>query len=335
MRIPFASNIILDIAASLGVTVELEPEYGFAGEIVFGDGKRHLFKNTNFNLNPAGSTEIAKDKGYTSYFLRKHGLNVPNGRTFFSDELNKNLPENSRRGINEALTFSKEVGYPVFIKPNNLSQGVLVFKAYSDENILNYANRIFQKANVLIIEEACIGSDYRVVVLDNKIISAYKRVPLKVVGDGKNTIYNLLKISRDNLSSLGRPNAEIDLNDSRIHDRLSRDNLTIDFTPKNNETIFLLDNANLSTGGTSIDITNNIHSSFSDIAITATKALGLVFSGVDIICDDLELDAKSQKWNIIEVNAAPGLDNYASLGNDQRNIVKNLYKEIIIYLSKK
>jgi hypothetical protein len=83
MKHPFASQILSKVAPSLGIKVELEPEYGFVGELIFPDGRRHLFRSTNFNLNPAGSTEIARDKQYTSYFLQKFGFNVPKSKAFF------------------------------------------------------------------------------------------------------------------------------------------------------------------------------------------------------------------------------------------------------------
>src|ERR1044072_1676385 len=157
--------LIAEIAPALGIRVELEPEYKFAGELVFPDGRRHLFRNTNFNVNPAGSTEIAKDKGYTSFFLRKHGLNVPRNGTFFSEKLNANLPVGHRRGIGEAIEFAGQIGFPVFVKPNNLSQGALVTKAYLPSDIAEVAVRIFERTDVLLIEKACPGRDYRIVVL--------------------------------------------------------------------------------------------------------------------------------------------------------------------------
>src|SRR5947199_5620486 len=118
--------LIAEIAPAMGIAVELEPEYKYAGELIFPGGKRHLFRNTNFNVNPAGAAELAKDKGYTSFFLRKHGLNAPINKAFFSEKLNANLPVERRRGIREAIEFAEELGFPVFVKPNNLSQGALV-----------------------------------------------------------------------------------------------------------------------------------------------------------------------------------------------------------------
>lgn len=309
MRYPFASILIAEIAPSMGIKVELEPEYQFAGELVFPDGHRHLFRNTNFNVNPAGSTEIAKDKGYTSYFLRKHGLYAPLNKAFFSDRLNANLAIGRRRGLENAIEFAHSLGFPVFVKPNNLSQGAYVTKSYSDKDLAFVANLIFERTNVLLIEEPCVGRDYRVVVLGDKIISAYERIPLVVNGDGKHSITDLLFIEKGELEKIGRPNSEIDPQDFRIDIKLEAIGKTRNYTPLSGERITLLDNANLSTGGTSVDITNSIHPSFAAISVKAMKILGLNFCGVDFIADDMTKEAGSQSWNIIEINAAPGLDN--------------------------
>lgn len=332
MRYPFASKLIQEIAPSMGIRVELEPEYEYAGELIFSNGKRHLFRNTNFNVNPAGSTEIAKDKCYTSYFLRKHGFNVPDSKAFFSDKLNKNLTHS--RGIAEAIAYAKTLGFPVFIKPNNLSQGVFVTKVHEPDEIVTVANRIFERTDVFLIESACIGKDYRVVVLGEEIISGYERIPLTVTGNGQDSIQRLLDAAHEGLEHQGRPNSEITTDDSRIDLKLKRLGLTRDSVIQDQEKIFLLDNANLSTGGTSLDVTGKVHPSFLEIAIKATKALGLTLSGVDIICEDITNEAQSQAWNIIEINAAPGLDNYSALGEEQAARVRDLYRKILLYLEK-
>ncbi len=70
-KIPFASRLIAEVAPEIGANVWIEPEYGFVGEITFSNGKKHLFRNTNFNVNPLGAVEIARDKGYASIFLKR------------------------------------------------------------------------------------------------------------------------------------------------------------------------------------------------------------------------------------------------------------------------
>jgi D-alanine-D-alanine ligase-like ATP-grasp enzyme len=332
MRYPFASRIIEKIAPALGITVELEPEFGFAGELILPNGRRHLFKNTNFNINPAGSHDIAKDKAYTKFFLQKHGFKVPQGKTFFSEKLNRNIASKHQRSADRARDYAQSIGYPVFIKPNHLSQGELVCKAYNDDDLLNFAQQIFKVDHVLLVEQACIGADYRVVVLDDQVISAYQRCPLSVQGDSVHSIEQLLQLAKSGLHQQNRPNSEIQTDDQRIDVRLRELGLTRNTVLPKGQKEWLLDNANLSTGGSSIDVTDSIHSSFKDIAIKATAAMGLRLAGVDILCPDLALAADQQEWVIIEMNASPGLDNYASLGAIQQARVEDLYRKILLAL---
>jgi D-alanine-D-alanine ligase-like ATP-grasp enzyme len=332
MRYPFAAKMIEQLAPALGIGVELEPEFGFAGELILQDGRRHVFRNTNFNLNPAGSHEIARDKAYTKFFLQKHGFGVPEGQTFFSPVLLNNLPIAKRRGMDQALTYANQLGYPVFIKPNQKSQGELVCKAYNDQDLLTFAKQIFAVDTVLLIEKTCVGRDYRVVVLDGQMISAYERRPLAITGDDNATIQELLSQQKFALPEQNRPNSEIALDDPRIAVKLRELNLKqTDVLPMGVQ-VNLLDNANLSTGGTSVDVTEQIHESFKLIAANAARTIGLRLAGVDMMTPDICTPANQQSWVIIELNGSPGLDNYASLGQVQLERVKDLYKKILLAL---
>lgn len=333
MRIPSTSLLLAEIAPLIGVQVELEPEFKFAGELIFPNGKRHVFRNCNLNINSAGSVEIAKDKQYTKFFLSKNDINVPNGKAFFSDFLNNRLSVEGRRGIDDARTFANQFGYPLYVKPNNLSQGLLVVKVYNENQLVEVASRILEITHVFLVEEPCVGRDYRVVVLGDSVISAYERIPLEIIGDGVSSATELLEKAKLNLSKIGRPNSEIDITDFRIDIKLASESLDRNSIISNGKKVPLLDNANLSTGGNSIDVTNVIHSQFIEIAVKASRVLGLRFAGIDIICSDICKSPLQQKWNVIEVNGAPGLDNYASLGEEQANRVKNLYKNIIEFLA--
>lgn len=332
MKYPFVSAIVSEIAPTLGILVELEPEFGFVGELVFANGKRHLFRNTYFDLNAAGAIAIAKDKGYTSYFLEKHGFKVPTGKAFFSNLVNKNLSSQKRRGIEEAVAYAKQLGLPVFAKPNDLAQGELVVKIHNIAQLVELAPKIFARTHVMRVEQICPGRDYRVVVLDGELIAAYERIPLHVTGDGKTGVFELLHAAQARLDTIGRPNASIDPSDFRIDQRLAHLGLTRDSVIPANQTLRVMDNANLSTGGAAIDVTETIHPSMISLAIKACKTIGLRLAGVDFICQDITQPANGQTWAIIEVNGAPGLDNYAANGDTQRDRVKAMFRKILLAL---
>ncbi len=331
MKYPYTSKLIESLAPEINARVELEPEFQFAGEIIFSNGRKHLFRNTDLNINLAGAGGIAKDKGYTSYLLTKYGFRVPRGQTFFSERLLPNLDIDKRRDIESACKYGYEMGYPVIVKPNNLSQGALVCKVHNDDDLRSVAEMIFERTNVMLVQELCIGKDYRIVVLGDEIISAYQRLPLTVTGDGKSTIESLILQKQSKFPDLGRPNAEIRPEDFRIWAKLEYLGLTRDSVLSKGESLILLDNANLSTGGDAIDVTDTLHYSYADLAIKIAKTMGLRLCGVDIMCPNAE-EALSENYWVIEVNGAPGLDNYAAIGDDQTERVKTLYRKVLKFL---
>lgn len=326
---PFTPLILQEIAPELGIRIEMEPAYGFAGELIFADGSKQLFHNANLNLNPAAATQIANDKGYTCFFLRKHGIRVPQQRAFFADQVNQKLPPARRQTLQHALAYAQELGYPVFVKPNNLSQGAHVTKVWQPEQILQVGAEIFARNDVLLVEQTCSGRDYRVVVFDGEVFAAYERVPLCVNGDGKLSITELIGRQQQQLHQAGRLSSEIDLHDPRIDAKLQQQGLSRASVPPAGEKLVLLDNANLSTGGTSSDISGQIHRDFIAIAKQACQIIGLRLAGVDFLAADLTQPADGQDWHILELNAAPGMENYAAMGARQRQRVKDLYRRVL------
>ncbi|MBP9780167.1 cyanophycin synthetase [Candidatus Gracilibacteria bacterium] len=320
-----------EVAPDIGATVWLEPEYGFVGEITFSNGKKHLFRNTNFNVNPLGSVEIVRDKGYCSTFLKRYGYQVAEGKTFFREDLNEHI--SIKRGINEGWEYIKSLGLPVIVKPNNLSQGSGVQRVDSENEYHIAANAIFEKTNVMIIERLHIGQDYRVVVFNNEIISAYTRIPLTIRGNGIMTIWQLLQLKQQKFIEEGRDTI-IDFEDPRIQRKLIKQGLTFDSVLDDNQDIFLLDNANLSTGGESIDVTEDIHPDFASLAKRITKDMGLRLCGVDFMTGDITKPLiENLDYIVIELNGAPGLDNYMSSGEKQLENVKTMYRKILLVLS--
>jgi glutathione synthase/RimK-type ligase-like ATP-grasp enzyme len=332
MRNPFVPKLLARIADRAGVRIELEPEFQFAGRIVFPDGNSHVFQANNLNINRAGSVAIADDKNYTSYFLRLAGLNAPNELTFFSDELALNLHPDKRRSALHACEFAKSVGFPVIVKPNNGSLGDLVVKAHDADEILSASKRIFEKYPVALVQEFLAGIDYRIVVLGEQIISAYQRTAFHVLGDGRSTIEQLIARKKEGLAAFSRPNTEIDPFDFRVDAVLNRNGLKKTSVLLEGTVQPLLDNANLSSGGDARDITEQLHPSVAAIAVKATRTLGLNLCGVDIICADATKE--SADYVIVELNAAPGLDNYASVGDEQSQRVDEMYLKIVGFLEK-
>jgi len=165
----------------------------------------------------------------------------------------------------------------------------------------NYSRRV-------IVEKFITGFDFRVLVIDNKLVAAAKRVPAHVVGDGKNTIQYLIdETNKDPRRGYGHENVltQIDVDRDTL-DLLEKLDYTVESVPKNGEIVYLKSTANLSTGGTSVDVTDMMHPENIFLAERISRVIGLDICGVDIMAENLTQPLKENGGCILEVNAAPG-----------------------------
>lgn len=334
MSLPYLTKLIKKLAPKVGARIFVEPEWGIASQIIYKNGVVRSLRMYSLDLNHIASSDIAKDKDYAKFFMKKRGYPVSEGQTFFEDNWARVVK--SKRTIKYAATYAKKLGYPVIIKPNSKSQGTNVCLVWNEKELKQALFEVFKSDKIAIVERYLPGKDYRIVVLDNEIISAYQRIPLSVVGDGRSSILALLRKKQKSFISSGR-DTKINFSDKRILIKLKRQKLSFKSVLPKDEQIFLLDNANLSTGGDAVDVTKTIHPSFKKIAINLTHDMGLRIAGVDIMVTNGDITAKVQKSNyfIIEINAAPGLDHYVTTGPAQRRIVEAMYLKILKALGKK
>ncbi len=175
-------------------------------------------------------------------------------------------------------------------------------KVDSEEEYVLVAQEIFERTNVMIIERFHRGSDYRVVIFDGEVISAYMRIPLNVIGDGKSTIHELLHEKQSQFIESGRDTI-IEKSDSRISTKLGKQRYDFESILPQGIRIFLLDNANLSTGGDGVDVTKTIHPDFSRLASRITSDMGLRLCGVDFMTHDLTKPLSDNRdYIVLEIN---------------------------------
>ncbi|QYX31689.1 cyanophycin synthetase [Sphaerospermopsis torques-reginae] len=324
----FTASVLKKVATEMGATVVIEPEYELIGHITFKNGKITVFDNTRLNINGFGSANLAQDKAFSNYFLGKLGYRVTEGQTFFNDKMCAKVA--NPRNIHDGWNYAQELGFPVIVKPLNLSLGILVTKVYNKQEYYQVAEKILATQSVLIVERFYNGNDFRILVLDNEVIAAYQRIPLSVTGDGKSTILELLQNKREQLIKTGEK-ILIDVADFRIIKKLNQQNLTFDSVLAEDTLIYLLDNANLSTGGDAVDFTDKIHPDFQKLAINITKDMGLRLAGVDILTADITqpIVDYTVDYTLLEINSAPGLAHYALLGEQQIQKVEDLYRKIL------
>ncbi|MBI2610544.1 cyanophycin synthetase [Candidatus Kaiserbacteria bacterium] len=323
-------QLLKKIAPMIGARVYIEPEWGVAGQITFRDGKKRYFRYNTLDLNSVGAADVAKDKDYANVFMKRMGYTVVPGKAFYSREWSKQI--GSKRDIHAAYQYARKLGLPVIVKPNEGSHGIGVFLVRNKREFMRAMRHIFKEDRVALVQRVVRGKDYRIVILDDKVISAYERIPLSVVGDGSSSIKDLLKKKQKRFRAGGR-DTRIKLDDLRIAHKLGLQKLALRSVPERGKRIYLLDNANLSSGGDAVDVTKPIHPEFKKFAIKLTRDMGLRFAGVDIMVAG-DIRQKPKKYWVLEVNASPGLDHYVKTGPAQQRVVENLYLKVLKSMAK-
>ena len=203
----------------------------------------------------------------------------------------------------------KKIGYPIVIKPldGNHGKGASINVTNWEDAVsgLAYAKEYSRR---VIVEKFITGFDFRVLVIDNKLVAAAKRVPANVIGNGKNNIQELIDtVNLDPKRGYGHENVLTEITvDRDTLDLLERLEYTLDTIPKNGEIVYLKSTANLSTGGTSVDVTDMMHPENIFLAERISRIIGLDICGVDIMAENLTQPLKENGGVILEVNAAPG-----------------------------
>jgi D-alanine-D-alanine ligase-like ATP-grasp enzyme len=319
-------HLLQQIAPKIGAKVLMEPEWNIVGQITFASGKKSYFRYNTLDLNRMGASEIARDKDYANFFMAHMGYPiVPGSKTFYVDDWAKTIGA-PRRNIDGAYRHAQKLGFPVVVKPNSGSQGVGVAIAYTKREFYRAVRAVFKRDRIVLVQKPVRGKDYRLVVLDDQIISAYERIPLSVVGDGKSTIGKLLKAKQQEFVASSR-DTQIKVDDPRIKEKLHRQGLSFTYVLPKGVRIFLLDNANLSTGGDSVDVTDKVHRAFKTLAVALTRDMGLRLCGVDLMVNG-DISKEPGEFWVLEINSAPGLDHYAKSGKAQQKIVEDLYLKV-------
>lgn len=325
MAIPLVGRLLKKIAPRIGAKVVLEPHWNVVGQITFKSGRRRYFRTSTLDVNTMGASAIAKDKDYAAFFMRRMGYPTVPGRAFYSNEWARLM--DPKRNIDAAYRFATKLGFPVIVKPNSGTRGTGVALVHTKKEFYRAMKAIFKKDGVALVQRQIKGKDYRIVVMGRRIISAYERLPLSVVGDGRATVMGLLKKKQRVFSRADRDTV-INLRDPRIADKLKRQGLFSRSVLKNGEHIYLLDNANLSSGGDAIDVTAVLHPGFKKVAVNLTRDMGLKLCGVDLMIEG-DIAHKPRRYWVLEINSAPGLDHYAEGGKKQAKVVEDLYLEVL------
>jgi cyanophycin synthetase len=266
--------------------------------VQFGHGKyQQRIQATITSETKHIAVEISCDKEDTHNLLNDLGLPVPQQTMVYSES--------------QAIRAAKRIGFPVVLKPLNANHGRGV-----SINLVNDAQvteafteaRQFGTGKAVLVESYLTGFDHRMLVVNNELVAVAKRVPGNVVGDGKSTISELIDITNlDPRRGIGHEKVltrlELDSQALRLLEEAGYDEDTV---LEEGQQFYLRSTANLSTGGTAIDVTDIVHPDNRDMAVRAIKAIGLDIGGVDFLTDDISKSYKEIGGGICECNAAPG-----------------------------
>lgn len=289
-----STRSICDAAKNYGLPVT---ELGKSGIYQIGYGKQgRIIEAAISNKTNCVGVDISCDKFLTKQLLDIQNIPVAEGRKVFN--------------IIGLLREAEFIGYPVVIKPQygNKGKGVMLNLKNEKELIKAYTS-LLKITKDIIIEKYVKGNDYRICVVDYKVVAASLRVVPFVIGDGKSNIKALINIlNNDPLRGQDheKPLTTIKF-DKELCNCLYRQNMSLDYIPKKGEKVILRENANLSTGGIAVDCTDDVCDENIDYCIRAAKALGLDICGVDICTEDISIPIDKQNGIVMEVNAAPGI----------------------------
>ena len=262
---------------------------------------------------------ICQDKMLTKKILVMYGIIMPEG-VLVNDEL-------------DAEYAADAIGYPVVLKPLSGSQGKGVTTNIQNEEELSSAFKITQIfGDDILIEKHIEGRDYRLLVVGNKLVAASERRPASVIGDGQHSILELIQILNQDPRRLSGHNGVLSqiVIDDILLECLKNSGFCLDDILPPNQELTLRKNANLSTGGSAIDITDTVHPSIEDQAIKIARVLSLDICGIDLVCKNINEPMSIQNGAFIEVNLSPGLRMHIA---PSEGMPRNIGREImnIIY----
>ncbi len=293
-----STQILLKAAIKNGVKFEiLDRDENF---IVLEKDKKveYVKQATKTSLDSYVTMLIMENKVVTKKVLEKENIIVPQGKDYFN--------------IEDAKSDYRKYGAGIVIKPKstNFGLGITIFKEeFSKEDYEKALEIAFKEDNSILIERFIKGKEYRIFVMGDEVVGILHRVPANVKGDGERSIKEL--VEEKNLDPLRGVGYKTPLEKIRLEDPeklfLKGQGLTIEYIPKKDEVVYLRENSNISTGGDSLDYTDDILDAYKKIAIKASKAVGAKICGVDMMIEDIKNPNPIDNYAIIELNFNPAI----------------------------
>jgi cyanophycin synthetase len=293
VRLGPSTGAIVDAAAARGIPWRRLTE-GSLVQFGWGSKQRRIWA-AEVDATSAVAEAIAQDKVLTKRLLHAAGVPVPVGQPVAS--------------LDDAWEVAQRIGLPVVVKPQDGNQGKGVTVNILTRAHLEIAYRAAQAIGPVMVEKFLAGSDYRMLVVGDRLVAAARRDPAHVIGDGRHTVRELVaEVNADPRRGDGHatPLTRMKIDEIAVA-RLGVQGLTPDSVPAQGQRVVLRNNANLSTGGTATDVTDSVHPDIAARAVAAAQTVGLHICGVDMVAETVLKPLEEQGGGVVEVNAAPGL----------------------------
>lgn len=297
-KVQFNSGLMLSEMERRGITLEVID----GTDIVKAMYKEHeeLLIDVFSSVYPFTTSWIVNDKYLTKKKLVELGVRVAEGKVFGATK------------VQEMAEYAKEIGYPVVLKPVSGGHGEYVFSGIGSEDDLRRKIELmggYRDGGWILLEKHVNGEEYRVFMTEQGFLAAVHRTPAQVVGDGTQSILNL--IQKENFLRMNpRQNClcEIKL-DEVMFEFLRKNSMSlVDTIPENGEMVQLRASSNVSMGGNCVDVTDSVHESVRHLATSIMKGFeGMRYIGMDLICEDITKSLIQQQFVVCELNVAPGL----------------------------
>ena len=294
VRLGPSTGALVDAAVARGIPYRRLTD----GSLVqFGWGSRQRrIQAAEIDRTGAIAETIAQDKELTKQLLLAAGVPVPEGRPV--DD------------VEDAWKAMREINRPVVVKPRDGNQGKGVTVNVETREHLEIAYRAAREiSDDVMVERFIPGHDFRLLVVGNRLVAAARRDPPHVIGDGVHTVRQLVDlVNSDPRRGDGHATALTKVRfDEIAMARLAVQGYDAESVPPAGARVVLRNNANLSTGGTATDVTDDVHPMVAERAVEAARMIGLDICGVDVVCETVLRPLEEQGGGIVEVNAAPGL----------------------------
>ena len=265
--------------------------------VQFGWGSRQRrIQAAETDRSSAISEAIAQDKDLTKQMLDAAGVPVPLGQVVTDAEA--------------GWVAACEIGLPVVVKPRDGNQGKgVTVNILTREHFMAVYGAAAAISEDVLVERFIPGHDHRLLVVGNQLVAAARREPPHVTGDGVHSVRELVEqVNSDPRRGEGHATSltKIRFDDIAVA-RLAVQGYNADSIIPLGERVVLRNNANLSTGGTATDVTDDVHPEVAARAVEAAQMIGLDICGVDVVCQTVHKPLEEQGGGVVEVNAAPGL----------------------------